>query len=405
MISHKISIHGSAFTIFALCLSLSMGCGKGCASSEEPTEKNTTADDQARPSFAEHYAHLSPEEQVKAVIFDAQNGGFVQHNMEKFTLPLSDNAVSILKRSADDEKYNIRFDKNQLEAASRILFSQGGLQYDTLEHANHKVTLEGQSATVVLDATATIKDKKSTTRETYKLEKTSRGWEIVERVEWPLSEQVGTKTTELSDMYWKKADAAVTDARSAKDAPRIADSLWKARRYNHAYTARANLIAAKENPSAQDWVDLGHASIAAGHISSAMRCFERAKKLDENIAMPSAGAAFNVTKGEGGGLMPGESHSNDAKGPDEYTPDVVEPDTAEGEASPEAPAQEKAPEGKENEKPEATDTELPAVKAVQKAVGEAIQKAVQKAAPSTDTPEAAEEDPKEKKELSPELLD
>ena len=131
-------------------------------------------------------------------------------------------------------------------------------------------------------------------------------------------------------------------------------------------------------PAAGDWFKAAKSAIESGHITAAMRCYEKAFDLDPTLPIPEGGLVMKKIRGDAE-YTDDELRSMkvDTKGPDEYTPDTTGDESGENpsdggstEANPEtdggkngdkkeAPKKEDAAKPEGAEKPEEAGTPEP----------------------------------------------
>lgn len=389
-------------TITLSAVTAASGCGNGCLGEKEkvsPSE-NPFEDQVGLDPIGEECKDLPVAEQLKQIALNSQIAGYVGGNVDDYINPWSTKGAAFFQRKEEDKRYAHKFDRNQLESSRRILFSPGGILADSLEHTHAECVIEGEKGTLKVEAVYTSKGTTQIFSETYDFVQAPRGWEIVRKRSWPIRMKEGGLETTYNRSVLMRLDTAVTLAQKEKNSLLQADALEAAFRYNEAYTQRAKYTQEKTNATASEWIQLGYTSLSAGHISSAMRCFENARDLDADILLPEGGLVLRLT--QDGGEYTDEEIANtqtDTKGPDKFTPT----DTMDEEEEPDAgtaPGGDK--EGKESpgdDAPPSKEAEAPTPQKAPEALAPTPQKAPEAEAP---TPQKAPEVDDDKKLELPE---
>ena len=323
------------FLLLSAALSLAAsGCSKGCGSPGDVTPKSESQENINAKPIGEAYLDLPLEDQLASIALDSQRAGHVAGNLDDHINPWNDKAKLTELREAEKEKYAQVFDLKQLESARRILFSPGGVLATDLTHSGAKATVNGEEATLSVEATHVYGDIKYVYDESYTFKKSERGWEITGLTRIPTKIIQNNMETAYSRGYFVRLDTAVSVAKKSGDKKAYIDALEKALRYAEAYAQRGKLI--KDNPdvTAEEWLAAARLAMKSGHITSAMRCYEKANTLDPKLQVPEAGLAMRKIRGD-------REYTDDElksmreppPGPDEYTPDAADDATDSGDAT------------------------------------------------------------------------
>ena len=175
-----------------------------------------------------------------------------------------------------------------------------------------------------MDAELTYGSIKKVYKEQFQFEKSTRGWEITEKSNWPTKTVKAGMETLYSKGAFVRLDTAAALAKKEGKVLEQADALEAAFRYNEAYNIRKAYIQTAKNLTASDWFKAAKSAIESGHITAAMRCYEKAFDLDPTLPIPEGGLVMKKIRGDSE-YTDDELRSMkvDTKGPDEYTPDTA----------------------------------------------------------------------------------
>jgi len=358
-------------TLLAMGTALSLasiGCSEGCNGPKDVSEKPEGEEKINSKPIGEDYLDLPLEEQLASIALDSQKAGFVGGNLEDHLNPWNEAAKLILPREAKKERFAQIFDLRQIESGRRILFSPGGTLATDLRHENPVTTVTEKDATLEVEATHVYGKVENVYKEKYTFKKTTRGWEIQELQRVPFKRVEDGMETAYSRGLFVRLDTAVSVAKKSGDKQAHIDALTKALRYSEAYAESGRMIKASSDVTAKQWLGAAELAMKSGHITSAMRCYEKANDLDPKLVVPEAGLVMREVRGD-------KEYTDDElrtmreppPGPDQYTPDAGSDatddestsDASEGEGAQEPPdldeqsAEKSEGEGKKEEAPEA----------------------------------------------------
>ena len=323
-----------------------MGCSEGCKGPKDVSEKPEGEEKINSKPIGEDYLDLPLEEQLASIALDSQKAGFVGGNLEDHLNPWNETAKLVLPREAKKERFSQTFDLRQIESGRRILFSAGGTLATDLRHENPVTTVAEKEATHEVESTHVYGKVEHVYKETYTFKNTKRGWEIQGLTRVPVKRVEDGMETAYSRGLFVRLDTAVSVAKKSKDKQAHIDALTNALRYAEAYAESGRFIKDNPNVTAKQWLAAAELAMKSGHITSAMRCYEKANDLDPKLVVPEAGLVMREVRGD-------NEYTDDElrtmreppPGPDQYTPDATSDatddesaaDATEGEGAQEPP--------------------------------------------------------------------
>ena len=277
----------------------SFGCGEGCSNKTvDLTPSTEGAPSPQENTIGEEYQELPVEEQLQQIALQSQRAGYMANLVDAYLTPWAEDGVLVSVRTAESDDYAQKYDLRSIESSSRVLFSPGGPVVKELTHSDAKVVVNGSVASLTLRSTRTMEDETRVFGEKYQFEKASRGWEIKELRRWPISKKVGDEETLYGSSYFTEADIQVSLKKKEGEFTKTVDALTSSFRFSEAYAEYRKRFEEAEDIRATDWLAAAEVAIQSGHITSAMRCYEKANGIDPTLRVPEGGLVMRKIRGD-----------------------------------------------------------------------------------------------------------
>jgi WD40 repeat protein len=252
------------------------------------------------------------EEAVKDAVFQAQEGGWMRHDLAAYLRPWTEDAREVIGRREEPEESDVVLDRARIEAVRRVQFRYTPSPDMRSGNENVRVEIQGDLAVIRWDGTVQIDEWFKTWRNVGHLRKTPQGWKLYASRGWPIALRTQRVLFAIDAAYWKEKDAAAEQARAGRDLRKLVGALDEAARHPEAYKVARDLTA-DAKATAADWVLRGDAALNAGDAADALASFRRARALDVEVALPFyAIPVIRLFRADGHGAL-GVSYSPDGK--------------------------------------------------------------------------------------------
>ncbi len=222
---------------------------------------------------------------IKKFVLDAQQAGFVRHDLETYLAQWADDARIVGARGEAPGKHELTLVRKQIDATRRLRF-RGKPEIRSMSFASPRVTVEGDEAILRVLHTVEFEGGFESVSEIYRLRRTANGWKVYENRWWPVRAKYGERKFDFNEGTWKELDARVEECRRKGDLRELLRALFDAFRFAEAHETARKLTGGAD-VEALDWVMRGQAAVLAGDGKDAAQAFQKALELDPRAPVPS----------------------------------------------------------------------------------------------------------------------
>lgn len=240
------------------------------------------------PGCKSSHSQVSDDlEEVKTAVVGPQEAGWSRHDFNAYMTQWTDDAKMVQGRAEQSDKYDVTFDRKQIEATRRLLMHGPVAADEKFTFTDVQAKVDGGEAEVRLRITRTINESAWVQQGLYRLRKTPVAWKVYLNRGWPLQMKRGNETMEFTADTWRKIDERADDlVRTDKRGDRAAAALQSAWRFGEAHDLLKK-VTDQKGAKASDWVQRGYAALSTGNAEEAMSAFRKALDLDPKASVPA----------------------------------------------------------------------------------------------------------------------
>ena len=222
---------------------------------------------------------------VKASFVEADEAGWLHHDLESYIEWFAADAELTAGRSDTPGPYDITSNRETLKAVRSMEFQAPlppGFRFD---YPRLDVNLSDDKATLAISTLVRFDGGYQTWDGKVELRRTSQGWKAVESRWWLVNQKTGDELTTFDAVTLARLDDEVEKQRVAGDRHALADALFNARRVADAHKITKDLTSMPNAP-VSDWILRGRLALPAYDPADAVVAFKNAVSLDPRAPIP-----------------------------------------------------------------------------------------------------------------------
>jgi hypothetical protein len=230
------------------------------------------------------FAPAWTEDAVTRDLKGGERAGYEDHDVDRFLARFAPEAQWVQGRRAAADAYDVRLGMKVARRWLRIERA-GPPEQRRLEFVEVSAALDADPPTVTLVESLAGLGMRQLVKVRFTLKKSPKGWQIVERRQWPVEDRSGPIPVLYNDAYWLEADAVLDNPGTDTAAERL-DALLSAHRFAELFDLAGWLIR-QPNAPMRAWTERARAAWRLGKVDVARAAAKAARAQRANPGVPA----------------------------------------------------------------------------------------------------------------------